>query len=47
VQSGYWGDKFAAGLERFLKTPKAEQDRWLEAGAEDIRACRPVPALPQ
>ncbi|MFF6781345.1 hypothetical protein [Streptomyces sp. NPDC012510] len=47
AQSSYWGDAFATGLERFLKTPKAEQDRWLRAAAEDIRACRPVPAPPQ
>ncbi|MGA5205177.1 hypothetical protein [Streptomyces variegatus] len=47
AQSSYWGDTFAAALERFLKAPKAEQDRWLKAAAEDIRACRPVPAPPR
>lgn len=47
VQNSYWSDTFAAALERFLKTPKAEQDRWLAAAADDIRACRPVPAPPK
>ncbi|MFF3740275.1 hypothetical protein [Streptomyces sp. NPDC002566] len=47
VQSTYWGDAFATGLERFLKAPKADQDQWLKAAAQDIRACRPVPAPPQ
>ena len=47
VQNNYWNDTFAAALDRFLKTPQAEQDRWLKAAADDIRACRPVPAPPK
>jgi len=47
VQGTYWGDDFAVGLQRFLKAPKAEQDSWLNAAAQDIRACRPVPAPPR
>lgn len=47
VQSPYWSDAFAAALDRFLKVPKAEQDRWIAAAADDIRACRPVPSPPK
>lgn len=47
VQNGYWSDEFAAALERFLKSPTADQDRWLAAAAADIRACRAVPAPPR
>ncbi|MER6613744.1 DUF7224 domain-containing protein [Streptomyces xantholiticus] len=41
----YYGDDFGAALERVTTAPRAEQDRWIEASAGHIRACRPVPAL--
>lgn len=47
VPSPFWGDEFAAALDRFKAVPKAGQDAWIGAAAQDIRACRPVPALPK
>ncbi|MCK8677131.1 MULTISPECIES: hypothetical protein [Streptomyces] len=43
----YYGDQFAAVLERVLATPAADQDRWLSAAADAIGRCRPVPAPPR
>ncbi|WP_149180570.1 hypothetical protein [Streptomyces sp. TRM49041] len=43
----YWGDEFDAALGRFSATPRATQDGWIETAAEAIRACRPMPLLPQ
>ncbi|GGQ13846.1 DUF7224 domain-containing protein [Streptomyces roseolilacinus] len=43
----YYGDRFAAALERVLKAPAAAQDAWLSGAAREIRACRPVPPLPR
>ncbi|MCQ0024537.1 hypothetical protein M4914_17285 [Streptomyces somaliensis DSM 40738] len=43
----YYGDRFAAAVERVLKAPAAAQDAWLDAAARGIGACRPVPPLPR
>lgn len=47
VPAEYYGDAFGTALERVTAAPAAEQERWIEASADRIRACRPVPALPR
>ncbi|GAA3392628.1 hypothetical protein [Streptomyces roseoviridis] len=42
----FYGDRFSAAVERILKAPAADQDRWLSGAATAAGACRPVPALP-
>lgn len=45
--SEYYGEKFGRVLARITGAPAAKQDAWIEAAAEDIRACRPVPEPPR
>ncbi|MFD4634614.1 hypothetical protein ACFVYR_28095 [Streptomyces sp. NPDC058284] len=42
----YYGEEFGRALERITDAPRAKQDEWIEAAADDIRACKPVPELP-
>ncbi|MEU5001067.1 hypothetical protein [Streptomyces sp. NPDC021622] len=45
--SDYYGEKFGRALERITSAPREKQDKWIEAAAHDIRACRALPELPR
>ncbi|MFD5552214.1 hypothetical protein ACFWIA_00040 [Streptomyces sp. NPDC127068] len=47
TRSTYWGETFAAAVERFRQVPRDRQDAWISATADGIRTCGALPPLPK
>ncbi|MBB1245559.1 hypothetical protein GL263_18640 [Streptomyces durbertensis] len=43
----YYGEEFAAAVEKVVTAPRAEQDAWIGKAVESVRGCRPLPGLPR